>query len=130
MRLAREGASIVERHLVAPLRELVEVPLPAPATRAGAAASRALRFRLRAPAATIDATVIPSGDGVGLVLVIEGDAGDLLPDQRVFLRRRGRSVYSARTDPEGTVRTPVLERAVYEVACPGIGTSFRLDLRG
>jgi hypothetical protein len=47
----------------------------------------------------------------------------------VHLRRQGRALYSARTDADGTLRLPGIERGVYEVACPGLATAFRLDLR-
>jgi hypothetical protein len=73
---------------------------------------------------------VPAGDAVGLVLALEEASGQRLADQRIFLRHHGRSIFSARTDAEGILRTPRLERGVYEVSCPGIGTSFRLDLRG
>jgi len=67
--------------------------------------------------------------GIGLVLALEEASGERLADQRIFLRQRGRPIFSARTDAEGVLRTPGLERGVYEVSCPGISTSFRLDLR-
>ena len=128
VRVTRTGAELLERHLIAPLRELVELGQPLPAMRSEAG-SRELRFRLEAAAATVEISVMPTGDQVGLLLTIASDAGEVLADQRVFLRRHGRSIYSARTDGAGILRLPALERAVYEVACPGIATAFRLDLR-
>jgi hypothetical protein len=47
----------------------------------------------------------------------------------VSLRRHGRTIYSARTDAAGALEMPRIDPGVYEVSCPGIGTSFRLDLR-
>jgi hypothetical protein len=128
VRVTRAGAELLESHLLAPLRELAELPLPAPAVRGGAVAS-AMSFKLHAPEATITTTIEPAGDGVGLTVRIESEDGDALADQRVFLRRHGRSLYSARTGGDGSLRMPGVERGVYEVACPGIATFFRLDLR-
>jgi hypothetical protein len=128
VRVTQAGAKLIESHLLAPLRELVEMPMPVPAMRR-AATAEALCFRLTAPAATITATVVPAGEAVALTLLIEDYTGGPLAGQRVFLRHHGRSIYSARTDATGSIGLPNLERGVYEVSCPGIGTSFRLDLR-
>jgi len=128
VRVTRAGAELVESHLLSPLRELVAVPVAAPTMR-NAAAGAALSFELHAAEATITTTITPAGDGVGLSLRIVDDDGEPLAEQRVYLRRHGRSLYSARTDADGRLRMPGVERGVYEVACPGIGTSFRLDLR-
>ena len=128
VRVTRAGTQLLESHLLAPLRELVELSLPLPAMRGDAPAS-ALSFKLHATDAIITTTVVPAGDSVGLTVVIEDDGGTAIADQRVFLRRQGRSVYSARTDAGGMLRVPGLERGVYEVACPGVGTAFLLDLR-
>jgi hypothetical protein len=129
VRVTRAGAELVESHLLSPLRELVAVPVAAPAMRSGAAASSALSFELHAAEATITTTIAPAGDSVGLSVRIVDEDGEPLAEQRVYLRRHGRSLYSARTDADGRLRMPGVERGVYEVACPGIGTSFRLDLR-
>lgn len=127
VRVTRAGAELLESHLLEPLRDLVAVPVAAPAMRGEAVAS-ALSFELHAAAATITTTIAPAGDGVGLTLRIVDEHGAALADQRVFLRRHGRSLYSARTDGDGILRMPGVERGVYEVACPGIGAAFRLDL--
>lgn len=128
VRVTRAGAELVESRLLAPLRELVAVPVAAPAMRSSGG-SAALSFELHAAEATITTTIVPAGDGVGLSLRIVDEDGEPLAEQRVYLRRHGRSLYSARTDAGGRLRMPGVERGVYEVACPGIGTSFRLDLR-
>jgi hypothetical protein len=128
IRVARAGATLVERCVVAPILDVEELIRPAPAVRAGEQTG-ALSFRIRAPDAQICATIVPEGEAVGLRLSLLG-AGDLaLAGQRVFLRRHGRSLYSARTDAAGALSLPRIEPGVYEVSCPGIGTSFRLDLR-
>jgi anti-sigma factor RsiW len=129
IRVTRAGAELLESHLVAPLRELAEAATPLPATRSGGAATEARSFTLHGPDATIVASIEGAGDGVGLTLRLEGDGGEPLADQRVFLRRHGRSLYSARTGPDGVLRMPGIEHGVYEVDCPGIATAFQLDLR-
>lgn len=129
VRVTRAGAELLESHLVAPLRDLVEVATPLPATRSGTAAGSTRSFTLHGPDATIVASIAAAGDAVGLTLRLEGDDGAPLADQRVFLRHRGRSLYSARTGADGLLRMPGIEHGVYEVDCPGIATSFQLDLR-
>jgi anti-sigma factor RsiW len=128
IRIARAGMALVERHVVAPVVGVEEVPVAAVARRA-ADGTNTLTFRLTAPEAQIRATVVTEGETVGLTLTLLGSADDALGGQRVFLRRHGRSIYSATTDAAGALAMPPLEPGVYEIACPGIGTSFRLDLR-
>jgi hypothetical protein len=129
VRITRAGAKLLEKVLVPPWIELAELPTPAGAVRSGDAAAAEVRFQLVAAETRILATILAAGDAVGLVLALEDLSGARLADQRVFLRHRGRPVFSARTDAEGLLRSPGLDRGVYEVSCPGIGTSFRLDLR-
>ncbi len=128
IRVARAGVALLERHVVAPILDVEEVRLPAPAVRAGESADP-VSFRIRAPEAQICATIMPEGTAVGLRLSLLGSDDLALAGQRVFLRRHGRSIYSARTDATGELRLPRIEPGLYEVSCPGIGTSFRLDLR-
>jgi Putative zinc-finger len=129
IRVTRAGVRFLERTLVAPMIDIVDLAAsPAPALRAGGSAP-GLRFQLQAAEARISATVEPVGDAVSLTLVVEDGGSEALPDQRVFLRRHGRSIYSARTDESGAVRMPDLERGVYEVSFPALATAFRIDLR-
>jgi hypothetical protein len=128
IRIARASLTLVERHLVAPVLEVEEM-VAAPSTVRADERTDAVSFRILAPEAKIHATVVTEGDAVGLFLTLLGSGDDALGGQRVFLRRHGRSIYSARTDAAGALEMPRLEPGVYEVACPGIGTSFRLDLR-
>jgi len=128
IRIARAGMTLVERHVVAPVVGVEEVPVAAVARRAGDRPN-ALTFRLTAAEAQILATVVTEGETLGLTLTLLGSAEDALGGQRVFLRRYGRSIYSATTDAAGALAMPPLEPGIYEIACPGIGTSFRLDLR-
>ena len=109
--------------------QLVEAATPLPAMRSGSTATETRTFTLHGPDATIVASIAGERDGVGLTLRLEGEDGEPLADQRVFLRRHGRSLYSARTGVDGVLRMPGIEHGVYEVDCPGIATAFQLDLR-
>jgi anti-sigma factor RsiW len=128
IQVARAGVRLLERHVVAPILAVEDLLVPAPAFRAGEGTDT-VSFRIRAPEAQICATIVPEGAAVGLDLTLLGAADAPLGGQRVFLRRHGRSIYSARTDGAGTLRMPRIEPGVYEVSCPGIATSFRLELR-
>ncbi len=128
IRVARAGLVLLERHVVAPVVGVEEVARAAVARRTGDRTD-AISFRILAPEAQIRATVVAEGEAVGLTLTLLGSNDDALGGQRVVLRRHGRSIYSARTDAAGALAMPHLEPGVYEIACPGIGTSFRLDLR-
>jgi anti-sigma factor RsiW len=128
IRLARAGATLIERHIVAPILDVELSMVPATATR-GEEADELVSFRLRAAEAQIRGTIVPEGSAIRLVLRVLGRTDEALMGQRVFLRHHGRSIYSARTDATGRLETPRIERSVYEVSCPAIGTSFRLDLR-
>jgi hypothetical protein len=119
----------VGRHLVPPILGVEEFLLPAPAVRAPDQAD-GLGFVIRGPAAHIRATLVPAGEAVDLTLtVLDGTSAEVLAGVRVSLRQHGRTIFSARTDDAGVLRLPQLIPGVYEVACPGIHTIFRLDLR-
>ena len=84
---------------------------------------------VQASAGSIEATVVPDGDSVHLDLLLR-DLNDVaLGGERIFLRQKGRSLFSARTNEAGEIHLPRIDPGVYEVACTGIDTSFRLDLR-
>jgi anti-sigma factor RsiW len=125
IRVARTGLALLERHVAAPVLEIQELVA---AVREGER-HETVSFNIRAPDAQIRATVFADGAGVGLTLTLLGRADDALGGQRVFLRQHGRSIYSARTDAAGELTMPRMKPGVYEISCPGIGTSFRLDLR-
>ena len=125
--ITRAGVRLLERHVVAPVIAIEELPTAA-AVRSGELTG-AFSIRIRAPEAQIRATVFSEDGAVGLTLTLLGNDEDALGGQRVFLRRHGRSIYSARTDTAGALTMPRMTPGVYEVSCPGIGTSFRLDLR-
>jgi len=132
VRIARAGVALVERHVVAPILDVEALPLAGATVRAGEGAD-GIAFRIRAAEAEVRGTIVTTDGTVGLTLTLLGTADDAadgpLGGQRVFLRRHGRTIYSARTDAAGALEMPRVEPGVYEVSCPGIGTSFRLDLR-
>ena len=128
VRVARAGVALIERHVVAPVLDVDAMPLAAGAVRSTATAD-GIGFRIRAPEAEIRGTIITTDGTVGLTLTLVDGAAAALGGQRVFLRQRGRTIYSARTDAAGALEMPRIEPGVYEVSCPGIATSFRLDLR-
>lgn len=128
LRLGQRAVALVERHLAAPFADLEAGTLAAPALRA-VDTPEGLSFTLRAPAVAIEVTAVPVDDAVALTLTLRDALGATLPGQRTFLRHHGRPMYSARSDTDGSVRLPRIERGVYEVSCPGVGIAFRLDLR-
>jgi putative zinc finger protein len=128
IQVARTGVALLERHVVAPVLEIEDLSAAVPAVRGGEG-HETVSFSIRAPDAQIRATVFAEGANVGLTLKLLGNGDDALGGQRIFLRQHGRSIYSARTDAAGGLTMPRMKPGVYEVFCPGIGTSFRLDLR-
>jgi hypothetical protein len=126
--IARTGLRLLEQHLAPPVLSIEPRLVPLPAYRAGEERA-ALSVRLRAEHAEIRATLVPEDGAVGVTLLLLGPDGEPLSGQRLYLRQHGSSIFSARTDANGELRLPQLEPGVYEVACPGIHTTFRLDLR-
>lgn len=129
VRIARAGVALVDRHVVAPILDVETLPLAGATVRAAGEAADGIAFRIRAAEAEVRGTIVTTEGTVGLTLTLLGTADEALGGQRVFLRRHGRTIYSARTDTAGALEMPRVEPGVYEVSCPGIGTSFRLDLR-
>jgi len=127
VRIARDGLALLERHLAAPVLDVVATTGTAGAYRS--TTPDPLSFRIKAAEAEIRATIVAEGDAVALTLRFVDRSESTLAGQRVFLRQHGRSLFSARTDDGGELRLPRLERGIYEVSCPGIQTEFRLDLR-
>jgi hypothetical protein len=127
IRVAQQGLKLLAQHLTPPLLDVQEVLAPLPAYRAGEGSS-ALNLKINAGQAEIRATAVQEREGVILSLTLLGAGQQTLGGQRVFLRRHGRSVFSAKTDHAGVLRMPLLEAGIYEVACPGIQTTFQLEL--
>jgi hypothetical protein len=101
-------------------------PLPAYRTDQ---APQVLDLQIRAGEAEIKATASQEGDGISLQLTLVDNKRAALAGQRVFVRQDGRSIFSARTDSEGSLRTPHLQPGLYEVTCAGIEATFQLELR-
>jgi hypothetical protein len=128
IQVAHQGLKLMEQHLVSPFLEVQEVLAPMPAYRPGEG-STALHFRINTSETQINATVVQEGERVALNMTFLGAGQEALAGQRVFLRRQGRSVFSAKTDSKGVLRTPRLKPGIYEVVCPGIQTTFQLEFR-
>jgi len=128
LQIAQKGLQLVDQYLVAPLLDVQTLLAPLPAYRVGEVVAP-LQLTLHADQATITMTAIPEGEGLSLRITIVGPGEAVLTGQRVFLRQKGRSIFSARTDREGTIQIPHIEPGVYELSCAGIQTSFQLELR-
>ena len=126
--VSRQGLELIEHHLVAPFLDIEQMLTPMPAYRADQA-PQVLDLKLRAGEAEIQATAFQEGDGISLQMTLVSRDHAALSGQRVFLRQDGRSIFSARTDSEGGLRTPHLQPGVYEVTCAGIEARFQLELR-
>jgi len=127
IQVAKKGLSLLEQHLVPPLLDVQEILAPLPAYRVGEAPA-ALNLRLTTEQTEIHATVVQEEEGLALKLSLLSAAQEGLAGQRVFLRRQGRAIFSAKTDQAGVLRMPRLEPGIYEVACPGINAAFQLEL--
>lgn len=126
--VSRQGLELIEHHLVAPFLDVRQTLAPMPAYRADQA-PQVLDLKLHAGEAEIRATAFQEGDGISLQMTLVNRDRAALTGQRVFLRQDGRSIFSARTDSEGGLRTPHLQPGVYEVTCAGIEATFQLELR-
>ena len=89
----------------------------------------ALNLKIAATQAEIPITLVQNEESIACKLTFLGTGQQALADQQVFLRRQGRLIFSAKTDRDGIVRTPRLKPATYEVACPGVQTTFQLEFR-
>ncbi|NOT53167.1 MAG: hypothetical protein HOP18_01040 [Deltaproteobacteria bacterium] len=129
VQLAKAGLRLIESHLVPPLldvQELLTSPTPAyrpteePAT---------VNLNIATDQAIITVTVVREEEQIALNLTFRDASQIALAGQRVFLRRQGISVFSAKTDTNGELRPPRLKPDTYEVACPGLKTTFQLEFR-
>jgi hypothetical protein len=127
IQLADKGLRLLESHLVPPLLEVQELlTSPTPAYRP-AEEPAAVSLHISTERARITVTTVREGEHIALRLTFHDAGQAVLAGQRVFLRRRGRSVFSAKTDSNGELRTPRLKPDNYEVACPGLKTTFQLE---
>jgi len=127
VQLADTGMRLIESHLVPPLlavQELLTSPTPAYRPTEEPAA---VNLNITTDQARITVTAVREGEQIALNLTFHDTGQTALAGQRVFLRRQGRSVFSAKTDSNGELRPPRLKPDTYEVACPGLKTTFQLE---
>ncbi len=128
VQIAQKGLKLVEQHLVPPLLGVQEMLAPLPAYRRQEEPS-ALHLKINTTQAEITVTVVRDEEGIACRMAFLDTGQQALAGQQVFLRRQGRLIFSAPTDTDGVLRTPRLRPATYEVACPGVQTTFELELR-
>jgi hypothetical protein len=128
VQIAQKGLKLIEQHLVPPLLDVQEMLAPLPACRLQEQPS-ALNLKINATQAEITVTIVHDEERIACQMTFLGTKQQALAGQQVFLRRQGRLIFSAQTDTDGVVRTPRLKAATYEVACPGVQTTFQLEFR-
>ncbi len=128
IQIVQTGLQLIEKELVAPLRDVQSSLTPLPAYRTDQTAAP-LSLNIDTGHTAIKAVVSKEGEGVALRLTLLNSEQEGLSRQRIFLRQQGRSLFSAKTDREGMLRMPHLDPGTYEVACPGIPAAFQLELR-
>jgi hypothetical protein len=128
IQFAKRGLRLLEKRLTLPLLDVQEVLVPVPVSRSEESLP-ALNLTLDAGQTEIRLTAAQEREGLALTMTLLSMEQKALAGQRVFLRQHGRSIFSAKTDSEGTLRIPRLEAGIYEVACPGIPVTFQLELR-
>jgi len=134
IQLTREGLRLIDKYLTAPLLDVQEVLIPLPAYRSQSTSdarqsATALGLRLDAGEAEIFVAAIPEQHGVVVKLTLIGTEQKALGGRRIFLRQRGRAVFSEQTDDQGVLLMPLLAPGTYEVSCHEIRTAFMLELR-
>ncbi len=127
IQLAQQSLKLVAQRVVAPLTNIEEMLVPVPAYRTENAPS-ILNLRIKTGQAEIRAFAAQEGKSIALKLTFLSSEQNALAGHRVFLRQHGQSIFSARTDVEGALLLPSLEPGTYEVSCPGIQTTFQLEL--
>lgn len=111
IQVAQKGLRLLEKRLVAPLVEVMEVSAPLPAYRAEEVAE-ALILRIATGETTLRVTAVQEGKGMAFTLTLLGAGEILLAGQRIFLRQQGRAIFSAKTDEKGVLRIPSLEPGI------------------
>ena len=134
IQLTREGLRLIDKYLTAPLLDVQEVLIPLPAYRLQSTSdarrsATALGLRLDAGEAEIFVVAVPEQHGVVVKLTLIGTEQKALGGRRIFLRQRGRAVFSEQTDDQGVLFMPLLAPGLYEVSCHEIRTAFLLELR-
>ncbi len=134
IQLTREGLRLIDKYLTAPLLDVQEVLIPLPAYRSQSTSdtrrsATALGLRLDAGETEISVAAMPEQHGVVVKLTLIGAEQKALGGRRIFLRQRGRAVFSEQTDDQGVLFMPLLAPGTYEVSCHEIRTAFLLELR-
>lgn len=134
LQLTQEGLHLLEKFLVAPLLDVQEILVPFPAYRSGSAtpagqSTATLGLRLNAGETEIAVAVAREQHGVVMKLTLIGAEQKALGGRRIFLRQRGRAVFSEQTNDQGVLFMPLLAPGTYEVSCHEVHTTFLLELR-
>jgi len=134
IQLTREGLRLIDKYLTTPLLDVQEVLIPLPAYRSQSTSdarrsATALGLRLDAGENEIFVAALPEQHGVVVKLTLIGTEQKALGGRRIFLRQRGRAVFSEQTDDQGVLLMPRLAPGTYEVSCYEIRTTFLLELR-
>ena len=128
IQIGRQGLRLLEQHLVPPLLDVQELFAPMPVYRR-AERQPALKLKLTAGQTEINATVVQEGEKVALTMTFSGVGKGALVGQQIFLRHHGRPIFSAKTDSDGVLRTPLLQPGIYHVAYPEGAVSFQLEFQ-
>lgn len=127
VQIGKKGLKLVERYLTPPLLDIQEVFVPMPAYRTNETPQR-LDLKIQTGELEIYTSTFAEGPGVSLKMLMRRTTQEVFSGQRVFLRRDGRSIFSAKTDKQGVLQTPHLEPGTYEVTCAGGNVSFLIEL--
>lgn len=128
IQILQTGLQLVETELMAPLRD-VQLNLTRQPIYRNNQTAAPLSMHMDTGQTAIRAVANKEGEGIALRLTLLNPEHQGLSMQRIFLRQHGRSLFSAKTDRQGTLRMPHLVPGTYEVACPGIPAAFQLELR-
>ena len=128
IQVAQKGMALIEHHLAPPFLNVEEVLAPAGAYRASEG-TPTLDLNIKTEQAEIHVTSVQEGEGMSLRLTFLDLTQEALAGQRIFLRQQGTPIFSAKTDPQGVLRTPHLEPGTYEIDCPATQATFALEVR-
>lgn len=127
VQFAQQSAQLLETHLVAPLFNVREIRAPQLTFRSEGSAT-ALTLEIGAEQVTLRVTIVQEENNLALRLLLLGPEQQPLVGRRLFLRRQGKSIFSAKTDKTGRVQISRVEPRQYEVECPEMGLIFQLEL--
>jgi hypothetical protein len=113
---------------VAPLLQVQQLGASQLAFRSEDAAA-ALRLELVVEQALLRIAIVREESGLALKILLLESTEQPLAGRRLYLRREGKVVFSAKTDKAGMLRIPRLQARLYELECPELGLTFQLELR-